>query len=149
MTLRIAVILILMCVWCTPPTFAQETTLISHFLQSTPIDDFGYREISYEQLLALKMSGEDFFFFDAMSHTYYTYDHIPGAESLPFTEVHFKRMDLLAHTYRPIVVYAFGFTTRQRTIAACMLKGFGYKRILMYTGGLLDWNQRQEQFSQR
>ncbi len=67
----------------------------------------------------------------------YEEEHIKGAISIPLREVNMR-----AKTFeldREIIVYCGSFTCQMSVKAAKILTSKGFKEVVEYEGGLLDW----------
>lgn len=94
--------------------------------------------ISRQELLRMKRAGEPFTLIDVLSAESYANGHIPGAVSIPITELGAKANALL-NKNDTIVTYCASFECTASTIAAQKLLALGYSRVLDYKGGLKDY----------
>jgi len=109
------------------------------YQESTPKE--GVREISYEQLLKIKNSGEKHVIFDVLSKDSYREGHIEGAVSFPLGEINKETAEKMIPQGANIVVYCGSFLCKASTHAAEKLSSFGYK-VLDYKGGLQEWQEK-------
>jgi len=101
----------------------------------------GTREISYEQFLELRFSGEAYVLLDVLMADTYAQGHIAGARNFPVTEITAERAKELLNTSDNLVVYCGSFACHASTKAAQQLEDLGYT-VVDYKGGLAEWQEK-------
>jgi len=96
------------------------------------------RHISRDTLRQMIDTETDFVLIDARGHEAYAEEHIPGAVSMPSDHIgeHLIRDYGRERTY---VTYCSGRDCEACTIAAEKLDRFGFKKTLIFKGGLEEW----------
>jgi len=96
------------------------------------------KQISRDTLKHMIDTETDFVLIDARGHEAYAEEHIPGAVSIPSDHIgeHLIRDYRKERTY---VTYCSGWDCEASTIAAEKLNRFGFKKTLVFRGGLEDW----------
>ncbi len=79
---------------------------------------------------------------DARAAAVFRRGHIPGAVSLPLGEFSalFSRLEPLLRQARLLVVYCSGWTCNDSRDLAGLLWARGLKNLLLYRGGMEDWD---------
>ena len=101
----------------------------------------GVKQISYEELMKIKKSGEDHVLMDVLTAESYDNGHIPGSVSSPVDEINKEKMQNLLSPVSRVIVYCASFECQASTDAARKLGNLGYK-VLDYKGGLTEWRQK-------
>jgi len=101
----------------------------------------GVREISYEQFVKLRDSGDDHVLLDVLLPDSYKNGHIEGAKSFPIPTINKENAQKRLSKNSRIVVYCANFHCQASTSAAKALSGLGYK-VLDYKGGLKEWEEK-------
>lgn len=96
--------------------------------------------ISGPELSALMQSGGLFAVFDVRERGEYNQSQVPGATSLPRSQIEFRIAELVPDREIQIVLYDDGGQRAAR--AARTLTSFGYSRVLQLAGGLPAWQSR-------
>ena len=101
----------------------------------------GVKQISYEELMKLRSSGDAFVLVDVLSKDDYGTGHIPGAISLPSKTINLYSAINNIPAGSNVVVYCLDFNCPYSTEAARKLTSYGYK-VLDYKGGTDEWQQK-------
>lgn len=98
----------------------------------------GMRQIGYDELKQMLDEKADLVIIDARSHDAYDREHIPGALSIPSDHLgpHLVK-DYDKDT--PFVTYCTDLECEASTVAAKKLDRYGYKKVLEYKAGIMDW----------
>lgn len=99
------------------------------------------REISYDQFMRLRRSGEPFVLVDVLSSDDYGTGHIDGAISIPLKSLSKPIACAKMPAGSKVVVYCLDFHCPSSTEAALKMESYGY-RVLDYKGGLDEWQQK-------
>lgn len=101
----------------------------------------GVKEITYDQFMSIRNSGEKYKLLDVLSYESYSKGHIEGALSFPLDIIN----DVTARERLPvddnIIVYCGSFQCTASTSAARQLSAMGYN-VLDYKGGLKEWQEK-------
>jgi rhodanese-related sulfurtransferase len=98
------------------------------------------REISAKVLKEMIDKDVDFVLIDARAHESYDIEHLPGALSMPSD--HLGEHVLADYKKeRTIVTYCTGWSCGASSVAAQKLEKFGFKKVLLFKGGLEDWKK--------
>src|SRR5687767_5619985 len=95
------------------------------------------KKLSPDELSDLMASAELFAVFDVRERGEYNDGQIPGATSLPRSQIEFRITDLVPDRSIKLVLYDEG--GQRATLAAETLSRFGYDRVSILAGGLRDW----------
>lgn len=106
----------------------------------TPVKN-SVKEITYDQFMRIRNSGEKLILLDVLSRDDYGTGHISGAVSFPLAAINKTSAANKIPQGSPVVVYCLSCKCRSSTEAACKLSGYGYK-VLDYKGGLDEWQEK-------
>jgi rhodanese-related sulfurtransferase len=106
----------------------------------------GIRGITPEEYLASREAGAEFFTLDLRSLSEWRAGHIPGAHSLPLTQLK-KRLQNEVPRYMPLVLASTD--GREAYAAACRLAGLGATDLYVLDGGMLLWPYALERETDR
>jgi len=101
----------------------------------------GVRQISYNQFMKIRNSGEKYTLLDVLSADSYQEGHIEGSLSIPFDTINAETAGKALLKDYPVVVYCAGFKCSASTSAAAALTKLGYN-ALDYKGGLQEWQKK-------
>lgn len=101
------------------------------------------KKITRDELIKMRKSGQRFTLVDVLSKDSYEKEHIPGAISIPISELETKASSLL-NKNDTIIVYCASFECMASTNAAEKLQAMGFSRVLDYKGGLKDYEEGGE-----
>jgi rhodanese-related sulfurtransferase len=101
----------------------------------------GVREITYDQFMMIRNSGEDHMLLDVLSADSYAKGHIEGAVSFPFIEIDEESAQKRLSKDDHIIVYCGSFQCAASSEAARTLSELGYN-VLDYKGGLKEWQEK-------
>lgn len=101
----------------------------------------GVKEITYDQLMDIKNSGEKYVLLDVLSKESYNKGHIPGAKSFPLKTINAENAANMLSKDDHIIVYCGSFKCRASVEAAKALSALGYN-VVDYKGGLADWQDK-------
>lgn len=101
----------------------------------------GAREITYDQFMKIRNSGEKYILADVLSYDDYRTGHIEGAISFPLSTITKGSAAGKIPPASPVVVYCLSYKCCSSTEAACKLSSYGYK-VLDYKGGLDEWQEK-------
>jgi rhodanese-related sulfurtransferase len=108
--------------------------------KETTIKD-GVREITYEQFMKIRNSGEAYILLDVLSEESYNAGHIEGAVSLPVYSIDKATAAGLLSKDSKVVVYCGSFMCGASSNATKKLSSLGYD-VLDYKGGLKEWQDK-------
>lgn len=95
--------------------------------------------ISRDQIEAKLHRGDDFELVEALPADDYRKFHLPTAKNLPPRETRRKARDVLPDEHAEIVVYGADDRCISSRRTAVLLREMGYRRVLHYPGGKMDW----------
>jgi rhodanese-related sulfurtransferase len=102
----------------------------------------GTRQISYDQFIKIRNSGEKYLLLDVLAKdSYDNMGHIEGSLSFPLTDIDKKSAQARLSKSDHIVVYCGSFQCTASTAAAKELSKLGYD-VLDYKGGLKEWQEK-------
>ncbi len=101
----------------------------------------GVKEISYDQFMAIRNSGEKYVLFDVLSPDSYGQGHIEGAISFPVDMINAGSAKKVLSKDSKVIVYCGSFQCHASTNAAKRLSTLGYN-VLDYKGGLKEWHEK-------
>ncbi len=101
----------------------------------------GVKEITYDEFLSIRNSGEKYVLIDVLSPDSYASGHIPGAISMPLDTITPENAAKVLNKEDNIIVYCGSFTCHASTAAAKKLSEMGYS-VLDYKGGLKEWQEK-------
>ena len=101
----------------------------------------GVKEITYEQFMEIRKSGEKYVLLDALPEDSYAKGHIEGALSLPVDTINASMASARLGKDARIIVYCGSFQCGASTQAAKALMALGYN-VLDYKGGLKEWQEK-------
>lgn len=107
----------------------------------------GVKEITYDQFMDIRNSGEDYVLLDVLKKESYQEGHIPGAKSFPVTEMNQESVKERLSKSDKIIVYCGGFSCPASTNAAKVLTSLGYD-VLDFKGGIEKWKKEGNQLEQ-
>lgn len=94
--------------------------------------------IAREELKAKMRRGDPFVLVDALGPEHYKMSHLPGAINLPYEFVD-EAERVLPDREAEIVVYCMSTSCSASGEEARELEEMGYRRVLHYAEGKLDW----------
>jgi rhodanese-related sulfurtransferase len=111
----------------------------SQYLEARAAEE-GIALASLQETLAAAQSGEALVL-DARPLADYDAGHIPGALSLPMSEVEqaFVEMQLFMSPDMPIITYCSGPTCDEALRLAMFLRDQGYPLVRVFLGGMEEW----------
>ena len=118
----------------------EAKDMFSHVAGQAVVKD-GVKEITYDQFMAIRKSGEKYMLLDVLSPDSYDTGHIEGAMSLPLDTMNKMTAEKLLSKDSRIIVYCGSFQCTASTQAAKKLSGLGYN-VLDYKGGLKEWREK-------
>jgi rhodanese-related sulfurtransferase len=101
----------------------------------------GVKEITYEQLMKIRSSGDKYILIDVLAEDSYASGHIAGAKNFPVGTIDKESAEKTLPRDKYIVVYCGSFLCKASTAAAKKLGELGY-RVLDYKGGLKEWQEK-------
>lgn len=101
----------------------------------------GAKEITYEQFISIRSSGEKYTLLDVLSPDSYDKGHIESAISFPLDTMNKSSAEKRLSEEDHIIVYCGSFQCTASTEAAKKLSGLGYN-VLDYKGGLKEWQEK-------
>lgn len=107
-------------------------------LKDAKVAHEGVKEITYDQFMKLRSSGEKYVLLDVLGPATYREGHIPGAENFPVNEINKRSAAKKLSKDSNIVVYCGSFKCMASVKAAEELTKLGYT-VLDYKGGLQEW----------
>ena len=108
--------------------------------KATPAKD-GVKEITYEQLMQIRNSKENFILLDVLSPESFEEGHIGGSISFPFDTINKDSASAKIPKGSNVIVYCGGFQCKASTASAKKISELGYK-VLDYKGGLKEWQEK-------
>jgi len=121
-------------------TAAKSDDVFTRAAKTAKIEN-GTRQISYEQFLKIRNSGEKYVLFDVLAKDSYESGHIPGSKSFPLTDIDKESAKARLSKNDHVIVYCGSFGCTASTAAAKELKKLGYN-VLDYKGGLKEWQEK-------
>jgi rhodanese-related sulfurtransferase len=119
---------------------AEENSMFSHVAEEAVVKD-GVKEITYNQFMAIRKSGEKYKLLDVLTLDSYGKGHIEGAASFPLDTIDKVAAEKGLSKDDHIIVYCGSFQCTASTEAAKKLSGLGYN-VLDYKGGLKEWQEK-------
>jgi len=101
----------------------------------------GVKEITYDQFMDIRDSGEDYKLLDVLAGESYNEGHIEGSLSFPLDEIDEATAAERLSMDDNIIVYCGSFQCTASTAAAQKLSELGYN-VLDYKGGLQEWQEK-------
>ena len=101
----------------------------------------GVKEITYDQFMKIRNSGEKYALLDVLSAESYANGHIESAESFPVDTISKESAGARLSNDANVIVYCGSFQCGASTAAAKKLSGLGYN-VLDYKGGLKEWQEK-------
>jgi rhodanese-related sulfurtransferase len=98
------------------------------------------KKITRDELKKMMEANENFKVVDVLSKESYGNEHIKGALSIPLDGIEKNAAGLLGKNDK-IVVYCGSFNCQASTKAAEKLLSMGYKDVVDYKGGLMDYKE--------
>ncbi|MBP7216959.1 MAG: rhodanese-like domain-containing protein [Candidatus Omnitrophica bacterium] len=98
------------------------------------------RQITRDELLKMRARGEKFTLVDVLGKESFAREHIPGAISIPVSDIENLAGGLLDKNDM-IIVYCASFECTASTTAAEKLEALGFKHVIDYKGGLKDYKE--------
>jgi rhodanese-related sulfurtransferase len=105
----------------------------------------GVKEITYDQFMEIRKSGEKYVLLDVLPPSSYAKGHIEGAVSFPGNTINKETCASRLKKDDKIIVYCGSFQCGASTHAAKTLIALGYN-VLDYKGGLKDWQDKGNSF---
>lgn len=103
----------------------------------------GVKEITYNQFMKIRNSGESYVLLDVLGEDSYKAGHIEGAKNLPVSGITKETAaGIIPENGAPVVVYCGSFKCSASTKAAKKLTDLGYTAVLDYKGGLKEWKEK-------
>jgi len=102
----------------------------------------GVKEISYEEFMKIRKSGEKYVLLDVLSSDSYKAGHMEGAKSFPLGDINKDSASAMLPKDTHIIVYCGSFACSASTNAAKKLIELGYTDVLDYKGGLKEWQEK-------
>jgi rhodanese-related sulfurtransferase len=115
----------------------KAKNMFSHVANEAKVKD-GVKEISYEQFMEIRNTGEKYVLVDVLSKESYNKGHIDGAISFPLETIEKDAAKKQLSKNDHIIVYCGSFQCMASTEAAKRLSKLGYN-VIDYKGGLKDW----------
>jgi rhodanese-related sulfurtransferase len=97
--------------------------------------------IDADQLIDRVARGDEVLILDVRSVEEFAAGHVPGALNIPHTEVADRLEEIAAYGDIEIVLYCR--SGRRAGMAADVLRGEGFERLLHLEGDMLGWQARQ------
>lgn len=119
---------------------AEANSMFSHVAEEAAVKS-GVKEITYNQFMAIRKSGEKYTLLDVLSSDSYGKGHIEGAASFPLDTIDKMAAEKGLSNDDHIIVYCGSFQCTASTEAAKKLSGLGYN-VLDYKGGLKEWREK-------
>lgn len=119
---------------------AMNTSVYSDVAAGTSLKN-GVKEISYDQFMKIRNSGQDYVLFDVLTPDSYAKGHIEGARSFPVNTITKDTAAAMLTKDSGMIVYCGSFQCGASTAAAKKLSELGYK-VLDYKGGLKEWQEK-------
>lgn len=126
----------LMLVLMSPLVFSGE--VYDQLGKEAKVAHEGVKEITYDQFMKLRASGEKYVLLDVLGPATYREGHIPEAKNFPVNNIDKGSAEEKLDKDTDIVVYCGGFKCMASVKAAKELTKLGY-RVLDYKGGLQEW----------
>lgn len=103
----------------------------------------GVKEITYDQFMSIRNSGEKYTLLDVLASEFGSYNkgHIEGAVSFSVGDINKATAEKRLSKEDHIIVYCGSFQCTSSTEAAKKLSGLGYN-VLDYKGGLKEWQEK-------
>lgn len=121
--------------WYDPASFRYTIT-------SFRLNDEGYGQISSAGLQRLLASGDEMVVVDARSRGEFDDAHIPGAVNVPVKEFANQAQLLPQDKGQMLIFYCNGVKCGKSKRAARQALAMGYGKVLVYNGGLPDWEAK-------
>jgi rhodanese-related sulfurtransferase len=100
------------------------------------------RAITREELHAKMIRGDDFALVEVLPAEAYQKHHLPGAMNVPLTDAFEENAQLaLPNKEQEVVVYCSDEDDSASPAAAKRLEQLGYRHVLCYPRGKVDWMQ--------
>lgn len=99
------------------------------------------RSISIQALVVWLESGAPPRLVDVSSAEHYAEIHLPRAENIPRNELAVRAPEELAPE-ESVVIYFSGPSSRESEHAGAILEELGYRDVVRFEGGLIEWRQR-------
>jgi rhodanese-related sulfurtransferase len=98
----------------------------------------GVREISYEQFVRIRHSGDLYILLDVLPFRSYRNGHIEGAVSFPLETINEENASIILYKESKVITCSASNECYASTAAAIKLTELGYM-VLDYKGGLKEW----------
>ncbi len=118
----------------------MKTSVYSEVAAGTSLKN-GVKEISYDQFVKIRNSGDRYILLDVLPVDSYVKGHIEHARSYPVDGINEATAAALLKKDAGIIVYCGSFKCAASTAAAKKLSGLGYN-VLDYKGGLKEWQEK-------
>jgi glyoxylase-like metal-dependent hydrolase (beta-lactamase superfamily II)/rhodanese-related sulfurtransferase len=100
------------------------------------------KEISTEELLLLRKSGDPHTLLDCRGPDYFRWEHIPGAKNVRWKYLQEKSAALLPRRTELIITYCQSYLCDASVKGYEALVKLGYRNVLEYSGGIEEWRAR-------
>jgi rhodanese-related sulfurtransferase len=101
----------------------------------------GVRQITYDQFVRIRYSGESFILLDVLPFKTFRNGHIEGAVSFPLETINHENASIILYHDSKVVIYSMSSECYASTAAAIKLADMGYT-VLDYKGGMKEWVER-------
>ena len=98
----------------------------------------GVKEVSYEQFVRIRHSGDLYILLDVLPFRSYRNGHIEGAVSFPLETITEENASIILYKDSKVITYSASRECYASTAAAIKLTEMGYS-VLDYKGGLQEW----------
>jgi rhodanese-related sulfurtransferase len=105
------------------------------------VEKEGVKQITYDQLLTIKNSGEKYTLVDVLDPKSFLKGHIEGSKSLPVDKITKRSASKMLSKDAPVITYCASFECGASTQAAKSIAALGYN-TLDYKGGLKEWQEK-------
>ncbi|SFJ67524.1 sulfurtransferase TusA family protein [Thermoflavimicrobium dichotomicum] len=118
----------------------QEGDVLKHYLRKASESELEQEQkppdvIQNEELLKKLDSGEDFLLLDVREPAEYSYEHIPGACSIPLGQLE----DRIGEMKKDRPVYVICRTGTRSNLAAQLLTRHGFSKVFNVIPGMSEW----------
>lgn len=118
----------------------KEQHMFAHVSSEAAVVN-GVKQITYDQFMKIRSSGEKYKLLDVRPAASYNVYHIDGAASFPLETINKASAEKLLAKNDNIVVYCGSFECGASTEAAKTLSELGYN-VLDYKGGIKEWQEK-------
>lgn len=117
-----------------------KQTMLQQVFEEAKMEN-GVKQLSYNQFIKVRKSGEKYTLFDVLPPDSYAKGHIEGAVSFPGNTINKDSAAKILSKDSKIIVYCGSFQCPASTEAAKKLSDLGYN-VLDYKGGLKEWQEK-------